>query len=99
VILTLAVPHPHIINNKLAFRTVYNQHLHPPLEWQTALKICPEDVMNGFFLYLLLLNKAEWGASLVLSYNKASQKDRLQPALEEHNRGTEGIGQENYPHM
>lgn len=54
--------------------------------------------MNGFFLYSLLLDKAERHGVLVLPHDEPSQKDRLQPALAERNKMTEGIGQECYPH-
>lgn len=54
--------------------------------------------MNGFFLYSLLLDKAERRSILILSHNETSQRDRLQHALAERNKAMEGIGQENYPH-
>ncbi|KAK7012469.1 hypothetical protein R3P38DRAFT_2790720 [Favolaschia claudopus] len=57
-----------------------------------------EDVLNGFFLYSLLLEKAERRSILVLAHDESTQKGRLGPALAERNKAMEGIGQEAYPH-
>ncbi|KAJ7122670.1 hypothetical protein C8R43DRAFT_1136083 [Mycena crocata] len=54
--------------------------------------------MNGFFLYSLLLDKAEHDGILMLPHDEASQSDRLQPALAERNSTMEGTGQECYTH-
>lgn len=89
--------HPHITNNKLAFASVLQDYTRsPPSGWN--LEARNEDVMNGFLLYSLLLEKAERRGILVLPHDEASHKDRLQPALAERNKAMEGIGQEAYPH-
>jgi hypothetical protein len=54
--------------------------------------------MNGFFLYSLLLDKAEQGGVLMLPHDESRQSDRLRPALEKRNSDMEGIGQECYAH-
>lgn len=54
--------------------------------------------MNGFFLYSLLLDRAERGNILTVQHDRASQKDRLDAALDERNKAIEGIGQECWPH-
>ncbi|KAJ7672974.1 hypothetical protein DFH06DRAFT_979239 [Mycena polygramma] len=93
----LAIPEPHILNNKLAFASVYQQHKRlPPEGWNLELR--DVDVTNGFFLYSLLLEKSERGSILVLPHDEPNQKDRLQPALAERNKAMEGIGQECYAH-
>ena len=54
--------------------------------------------MNGFFLYSILLDKAERNEPLILSTTEASQRDRLREALAERNKRMEGVGQEEYGH-
>lgn len=95
---TLAIHCPHIINNKLASATTFHHQVQSPIDWQSSLKMRPDNVMNGFFLYSLLLNQAECCSGLLLPHDAADQKECLQPALEEWNAATEGIGQENYAH-
>lgn len=83
----------------LAFQAIYNHHIDDSVDlWQTTLQIRQEDVMNGFFLYSLLLEKAERSGILAIPHDEASQKDRLQPVLAERNKLMEGIGQECYAH-
>jgi len=53
--------------------------------------------MNAFFLYSLLLDKAERGSVLLLNHN-LKFRERLMPALAERNKQMEGIGQESYTH-
>ena len=62
------------------------------------MDIRDEHVLNGFFLYSLLLDKAERGTRLWLVHDESSQRDRLKAALAERNKLMEGIGQENYTH-
>jgi hypothetical protein len=63
----MSSPQSHIVNNKLAFPAVYHEatHLTPP-NWKFNRLIRKEDVMNGFFLYSLLLDKSEQSGILVL---------------------------------
>ncbi|EDR00638.1 uncharacterized protein LACBIDRAFT_333942 [Laccaria bicolor S238N-H82] len=95
---SLCVPHAHILNNKLAFQSNYHRYEKANVDWQTSLSLQDVDVLNGFFLYSLLLEKAERRTILQLPHNESSQKDRLAPALQERNHLIEGIGQEQYPH-
>ncbi|KAJ8693235.1 hypothetical protein PTI98_010474 [Pleurotus ostreatus] len=97
----LAPPQPHIRNNEAAFAMFpvpYRNGYHYP-NWQFSLSIRPEDVLNGFFLYSLLIDKAEHGWILSLPHNESSQVDRLQSALSERNGTMEGVGQDAYPHV
>ncbi|KAL0957792.1 hypothetical protein HGRIS_001569 [Hohenbuehelia grisea] len=57
-----------------------------------------EDVMNGFFSYSLLLDKAEHGIVLVLPHVIKGQMDQLKEAMHEQNQTMEGSGQEAYQH-
>lgn len=96
---SLRLRHPHIANNQPAFSTeVFNQHKPDSLDWQFSLDLRDEDVLNGFFLYSLLIDKAERRSILILPHDASSQKDRLRPALEERNKAMEGIGQEQWAH-
>ncbi|KAJ7508142.1 hypothetical protein B0H11DRAFT_1704742 [Mycena galericulata] len=95
----LSSARPHVVNNKLAFTAIYHQTKNlTPADWKFNRLIRKEDVMNGFFLYSLLLDKSEHGGILVLPHDEASQSDRLQPALAERNSAMEGTGQECYTH-
>ncbi|KAH7927102.1 hypothetical protein BV22DRAFT_1103930 [Leucogyrophana mollusca] len=94
----LAVRHSYILNNKLAFSSIYESHLDETLTWPCSLRLRDADVLNGFFLYSLLLDKAERGSLLILPHDAGSQKLRIEPALMERNKEMEGIGQEAYPH-
>ncbi|KAF7354501.1 hypothetical protein MVEN_01139400 [Mycena venus] len=95
----LSSPHSNILNNKLAFSAIYHNSRHfTPEDWSVTRLIRKEDTMNGFFLYSLLLDKAEQGSVLILPHDEASQRDRLQPALAERNSAMEGTGQECYAH-
>ncbi|KAJ7254975.1 hypothetical protein B0H12DRAFT_1289102 [Mycena haematopus] len=95
----LSSPQQHVLNNRLAFTAIYTEPKHfTPDDWKLASLIQKEHVMNGFFLYSILLDKAEQGSVLVLPHDEASQGDRLQPALAERNSAIEGTGQECYAH-
>lgn len=95
---SLATPHARILNNKLAFASVYHTFAFPPPLWPSSLVLRDKDVLNGFFIYSLLLDKAERGSCLFLGHDILSQKHRLGPALSERNKCMEGIGQECYNH-
>lgn len=68
------------------------------MPWQSSLNLRDEVVLNGVFLYCLLLDKAEQGGILVLNQEEHSQRDRLKAALAERNKAMEGTGQECYTH-
>jgi hypothetical protein len=90
--------HAHVLNNRRAYANVYAQYIRPLRNWQTSLSLRAEDVLNGFFVYSLLLDKAERQNILILPHSASHQKVRLEPALAERNQSMEGIGQEHYPH-
>lgn len=97
---TFAYRNPHIMNNKLAFATYHSSDtssMYGP-KWDYPLFIRDKDVLNGFFLYALLLEKAEHQSVLVLPHNESTQSDRLKQALAERNARMEGPGQEAYTH-
>lgn len=86
------------MNNILAFASFHSQQTDEVFDWPCSLSMRADDVMNGFFLYSLLLDKAEQSSVLVLPHDEIGQKYRLQPALEDRNKAMEGIGQESYAH-
>ncbi|KAJ7185334.1 hypothetical protein C8R46DRAFT_981891 [Mycena filopes] len=95
----LSTPGQHVLNNKLAFTAIYHDTKHiVPDDWHITRLIRKEDTMNGFFLYSLLLDKAEQGRILMLPHDERSQSDRMEPALAERNSAMEGTGQECYAH-
>ena len=92
--LGLSTPFAYIRNNERAFAATsagddVPRNLNPTLLRST-------DVLNGFFIYSLLLHKAEQGGFLILPHD--FDQDRLNVALMERNKEMEGIGQEAYPH-
>lgn len=93
----LAPRSPQVTNNAAAFATTRTEES-CELNWQSSLHLRADDVLNGFFLYSLLLDKTEHGWVLVLAHDKRDQAVRLRAALEERNQQLEGIGQENYAH-
>ncbi|KAF9537886.1 hypothetical protein CPC08DRAFT_824680 [Agrocybe pediades] len=86
-----------LINNERAFGPYCVRESPLQRYWQTSLKLQEEHVMNGFFLYSLLLEKAERHAILALPH-QGLLRDRLQIALSERNKQMEGVGQESYTH-
>ena len=66
--------------------------------WGCSRELGEEYLLNGFFLYSLLLEKAEQSSTLFLPHDEQSQKHRLQEALLERNKKMEGPGQEAYLH-
>ncbi|KAJ3500454.1 hypothetical protein NLJ89_g9787 [Agrocybe chaxingu] len=94
---SMASLHAHILNNELAHADTIHLYERPPSSWPTSMDIRGEYVLDGFFLYSLLLDKAEHGAPLVLKHDEAN-KDRLKKAIHDRNKQTEGTGQEFYPH-
>ncbi|KAK7001157.1 hypothetical protein R3P38DRAFT_3612695 [Favolaschia claudopus] len=86
--IALARTESHVLNNKIVFASQVQSSTRPnPDGWNLDMRA--EDVLNGFFLYSLLLEKAE---------RRSILKGRLGPALAERNKAMEGIGQEAYPH-
>jgi hypothetical protein len=57
-----------------------------------------KDVLNGFFLYSLLLNASERHIHLLLPHKEHRQRNQLQYALAQRNILMKGIGQEQYLH-
>ncbi|KAL4257788.1 hypothetical protein AB1N83_013934 [Pleurotus pulmonarius] len=95
---SLGHPQQYIINNSTALPEKLVQ-VHRHIEgWQSSFEMRPEDVLNGFFLYSLLLDKAERRWNLTLPHNAESQVSRLKAAIAERNCAMEGIGQEAYLH-
>ena len=89
--------HSHILNNPSAFRHLLNVRERPHFFWQ-SLELQDSLVLNGFFLYALLLEKEEHQTILVLPHNEPSQCERLRGQLAERNKRMEGTGQEAYTH-
>ncbi len=65
---------------------------------EQSLELQDNHVLNGFFLYSLLLDKEEQGTSFVLSHHEPSQCERLKEALSQRNKRMEGTGQDAYAH-
>lgn len=90
----------HILNNQQAYMEElkslhYNQ---PSIVWPCSLELGDEFLLNGFFLYSLLLEKSEQCSTLFLPHDESSQRLRLRDALLEQNKQMEGPGQEAYLH-
>ncbi|KIJ58235.1 hypothetical protein HYDPIDRAFT_103060 [Hydnomerulius pinastri MD-312] len=97
---SIADRHVYIRNNPTAFPQFSQACCH--LEqlratWPVALEMRDVDVLNGFFIYSLLLDRAERCGRLVLPHD-ATQKERIEDALIVRNRDMEGTGQEAYYH-
>ncbi|PPQ64861.1 hypothetical protein CVT26_002579 [Gymnopilus dilepis] len=92
--------HAVVLNSPHAFAPAEVIRYSPPSSfiWQTSYELQDADVLNGFFLFSLLLDHAELGHALHLDHNAPSQKIRLKPALKERNVRMEGYGQEEYTH-
>ncbi|KAF8196942.1 hypothetical protein BJ912DRAFT_846451 [Pholiota molesta] len=95
---SLACLNSHILSNKLAYSNTF--HLYEQVEnpLSSNLIMDEEHVLNAFFLYGLLIDKAEKQTRLVLSHKEPSQREHLRPALAERNQEMEGTGQEAYRH-
>ncbi|KIJ57565.1 hypothetical protein HYDPIDRAFT_104097, partial [Hydnomerulius pinastri MD-312] len=93
--IALADCHAYIRNNPLAFPSASIDHR--PTSWSLSLEMRDVDVLNGFFIYSLLLDRAERRSTLVVPHN-TTQKDRINDALIARNKEMEGIGQEAYLH-
>jgi len=93
----LAQRHAYVSNNRRAFDATFPQAFDEEFSWQYTLRMRDTDVLNGFFIYSLLLEKAEHNSCLVLPHDE-QQWIRIDVALSERNKEMEGIGQEAYPH-
>ena len=96
--MSLAQTRAHILNNKLAHLGTFSASDHGNPAWAVSLDLRGEYVLNGFFLYSILLDKAERKEHIILSTTEASQRDRLKEVLAERNKRVEGVGQEEYGH-
>ncbi|KAI6017835.1 hypothetical protein EDC04DRAFT_2607977 [Pisolithus marmoratus] len=92
----LADPNAYILNNRLAFAIAQGTE-DVGKSWPCSLQMRDEDVLNGLFIYSLLLDKAEKQSQLVLIHDSL-QHTRIDAALIVRNKEMEGIGQEAYPH-
>ncbi|KAG2007045.1 cytochrome P450 [Coprinopsis cinerea AmutBmut pab1-1] len=99
--LALGKPLAHILNNAMAYGAVYDstKASQPTFSWPYPLTLRPEDALDGFFLYSLLLYHAEEKASLTLPNNPSlSARERLRYALQDRNDAMQGVGQDDYLH-
>ncbi|PPQ87552.1 hypothetical protein CVT26_010631, partial [Gymnopilus dilepis] len=89
-----------VLNNLTAHMDTFQAYLSSKtnFHWQSSMQLLQTDVLNGFFLYSLLLDHAEQRSTRVLDHNAPSQKDRLQPVLQARNARMEGFGLEEYTH-
>ncbi|KIJ60382.1 hypothetical protein HYDPIDRAFT_98972 [Hydnomerulius pinastri MD-312] len=94
--LALANPRAYVANNKRAFATTFHDE-EGRHRCHSSTPLRPADVLNGFFVYSLLLHHAERGSFLILPHDY-DHKDRIDVALVVRNKEMEGIGQEAYPH-
>lgn len=94
--LALSTPLAYVLNNRQAFAnlTLDGEAVRSR---QSSTPLRSTDVLNGFFIYSLLLHKAEQASYLILPHN-LDQKARIDVALIARNKEMEGIGQEAYPH-
>lgn len=77
-------------------RSLYATEL--PHGWApSAMKLQGVHVLNGFFLYSILLDYAERQQVLILEHN-INQRDRLKIVLDQRNQRMKGTGQEEYTH-
>ncbi|KAF9477654.1 hypothetical protein BDN70DRAFT_810293 [Pholiota conissans] len=91
----------HILNNRPAYiQQLCSSDLDKkqPQQWAHSLRLDEEFLLNGFFLYSLLLDKSEQLGTLSLVHDEQSQRLRLRDALLERNKRMEGPGQEAYFH-
>ncbi|KIM42532.1 hypothetical protein M413DRAFT_408395 [Hebeloma cylindrosporum] len=99
---TLSRCDAHIRNNSKAYAgsgyTIFNDGTPGIPAWQTSFQLEDVHVMNGFFLYSVLLDKGERQSILTVNHKEGSQRERLMAVLDERNKRMEGIGQEKYTH-
>ncbi len=82
--------HSHVVNNPGAYvNTLFSGNDGPLSSFadpEQSLELQDNHVLNGFFLYSLLLDKEEQGTSFVLSHHEPSQCERLKEALSQRNK-------------
>ncbi|KAG2156704.1 uncharacterized protein EDB93DRAFT_1238962 [Suillus bovinus] len=66
----LAQWHAYILNNRHTFNATLSQAFDNKFLWQYTLQMRDTDVLNGFFIYSLLLEKAEHNSCLVLPHDE-----------------------------
>jgi len=66
----LAQRHAYILNNRRAFDATRPHAFDEEFSWQYTLRMRDIDVLNGFFIYSLLLEKAEHNSCLVLPHDE-----------------------------
>ncbi|KAF8577525.1 hypothetical protein K439DRAFT_1649069 [Ramaria rubella] len=89
---------PHIANNESAFPQARAMQTPLPRAWGSLLVMSSVNVLDGFFLYSLLLHTAEHNEVLVLRHDASSHRRRLEDAMARCNAAMEGWGQESYMH-
>ncbi|KAF8581706.1 hypothetical protein K439DRAFT_1647814 [Ramaria rubella] len=94
----LRVPDAHRANNVTAFGDDQWAAVPLPLSWGASLIMSGANVLDGFYLYSLLLDKAEHKQRLVLPHDATLQKLRLELLIAEWNATMEGFGKESYAH-
>lgn len=94
--------HSHVVNNPGAYVNALfsgNDSFLPSFASpEQILELQDDQVLNGFFLYSLLLDKEEQGTSLILLHHEPSQCECLKEALSQRNKRMEGTGQDAYAH-
>lgn len=93
----LAQRHARFMNNRHAFSATLPQFNDEEFSWQYTLRMRDTNVMNVFFIYSLLLDKAEHNSCLILPHDE-QQRIQIDVVLSERDKEMEGIGQEAYPH-
>lgn len=63
----------------------------------SQMQLQPKTVLDGFFIYSLLLDMSEHGQNLVM-LNQGDARSRLRIPLVDRNKAMEGTGQEAYAH-
>lgn len=69
-----------------------------PQHTPTLPFLAEEHLLNGFFIYSLLVHHAEHQEPLSMNQD-GEQRERLRPALQARNKTLEGLGQESYTHI
>lgn len=88
----------HSRNNELAFfPSVHTERAKLPDAWPNQT-LDYRTALDGFFLYSVLLDKAERMEALRVSHSGEVNRDRIKSALEERNFRMEGTGQEYWAH-
>ncbi|KAJ8591380.1 hypothetical protein M405DRAFT_932169 [Rhizopogon salebrosus TDB-379] len=85
----LAQRHARFMNNRHTFSATLPQFNDEEFSWQYTLRMHDTNVMNVFFIYSLLLDKAEHNSCLILPHDE-QQRVRIDVVLSsEHNKEME----------